>query len=246
MSREVWQACWDHRRRGWLAGCQICKVHPVPIINMHNTPCLCPMYHSQTRRVRVVLGRVQAAPALGRPARSAACRSSARVVDRLSTREVVVELSAGLDSAACEGPKGTTRDGVCVRTGTAGSILLLILGWIVFTEVSSSRSGSGLAAGIFWCSGIILLRLRKKIRVRLGCARATRHFLSVQAARAGCERVRAPRGLSSAAANAGHRSESTPTRLPFPPKPLPCRDPSPRPSPTALASAPAPGLALTL
>ena len=70
-------------------------------------------------------------------------------------REVVVELSAGLDSAACEGPKGTTRDGVCVRTGTAGSSLLLILGWIVFTEVSFSRSGSGSAAGIFWCSGII-------------------------------------------------------------------------------------------
>ena len=70
-------------------------------------------------------------------------------------REVVVELSAGLDGAACEGPEGTTRDGVCVRTGTAGSSLLLILGWIVFTEVSFSRSGSGSAAGIFWCSGII-------------------------------------------------------------------------------------------
>ena len=59
-------------------------------------------------------------------------------------------------SAACEGPNGTTRDGVCVRTGTAGSSLLLTLGWIVFTEVSSGRSGSGLAAGVLWCSGIIL------------------------------------------------------------------------------------------
>ena len=43
-----------------------------------------------------------------------------------------------------------------MRTGTAGSTLLLTLGWIEFTEVSSSRSGSGSAAGIFWCSGIIL------------------------------------------------------------------------------------------
>ena len=66
-------------------------------------------------------------------------------------REVVVELSVGLDSAACEGPKGTTRDGVCVRTGTAGSSLLLTLVCIVFTEVSSSHSGSALvAAGIWW------------------------------------------------------------------------------------------------
>ena len=40
-------------------------------------------------------------------------------------------------------------------TGTAGSSLLLTLVWIVFTEVSSaSRSGSGLAVGI-WCIGII-------------------------------------------------------------------------------------------
>ena len=56
-------------------------------------------------------------------------------------------------------PQGTARDGVCVRTGTAGSSLSLTLVWIVFTEVSSSRSGSGLAAGI-WCSGIILTTSR--------------------------------------------------------------------------------------
>ena len=42
-----------------------------------------------------------------------------------------------------------------VRTGTAGSSLLLTLVRIAFTEVSSaSRSGLGLAAGI-WCGGII-------------------------------------------------------------------------------------------
>ena len=52
-------------------------------------------------------------------------------------------------------------------TGMAGSTLLLTLGWIVFTEVSSSsRSGSGSAAGIFWCSGIILYV--SKAMTRLG------------------------------------------------------------------------------
>ena len=57
--------------------------------------------------------------------------------------------------AAGEGRKGL-RATVYVCTGMAGSTLLLTLGWIVFTEVSSSsRSGSGSAAGISWCSGIV-------------------------------------------------------------------------------------------
>ena len=64
----------------------------------------------------------------------------------------VVGLSAGFVLRI--GPQGTARDGVCMHTGTAGSSLLLTLVWIVFTEVSSSRSGSGLATGV-WCSGII-------------------------------------------------------------------------------------------
>ena len=66
----------------------------------------------------------------------------------------VVVLGYRRGSCAARGPQGTTRDGVRVRTGTAGSSLLLTLVWIVFTEVSSNRSGSGLAAGI-WCGGII-------------------------------------------------------------------------------------------
>ena len=44
-----------------------------------------------------------------------------------------------------------------MRTGMAGSSLLLTLVWVAFAEASSSRSGSGLAAGI-WCSGIIFIR----------------------------------------------------------------------------------------
>ena len=75
------------------------------------------------------------------------------VVGTSLTTGEVVRLSVRLVLCARE-PQGTARDGVCVRTGTAGSRLLLTLVWIVFTEVSSNRSGSGLAAGI-WCSGII-------------------------------------------------------------------------------------------
>ena len=41
-----------------------------------------------------------------------------------------------------------------VRTGTAGSSLLLTLVWIVFTEVSSSRSAA------IWCSGAIFSMAR--------------------------------------------------------------------------------------
>ena len=68
--------------------------------------------------------------------------------------------------AAGEGRKGL-RATVYVCTGMAESTLLLTLGWIVFTEVSSSsRSGSGSAAGISWCSGIILYF--PKLMTRLG------------------------------------------------------------------------------
>ena len=117
----------------------------------------------QTRGVRVVLGRAQAARLLHRHHLLLVGRLTLRhvvhLVDRLGGE--VVRLSARLSlghrlgSCCARGPQGTTRNVVCVRTGTAGSSLLLTLVWIVFTEVSSaSRSGSGLTAGI-WCSGII-------------------------------------------------------------------------------------------
>ena len=92
---------------------------------------------------------------LGRAILARICR---RLLPRLLGQRVVGtslatigELLDYLCGSCCaREPQGTTRDGVCVRTGTAGSSLLLTLVWIVFTEVSSSRSVSGLAAGI-WC-----------------------------------------------------------------------------------------------
>ena len=52
-----------------------------------------------------------------------------------------------------------------VRTGMARASLLLTLVWIVFTWGSSSRSGSGSAAGI-WCGGIIFTSLIRGLIVR--------------------------------------------------------------------------------
>ena len=71
---------------------------------------------------------------------------------RLYTYEEVVGLSArlplayGRGSCCARGPQGTKCGGVCVHTGTVGSSVL-------FTGVSSpGRSGSGVAAGIFYFS----------------------------------------------------------------------------------------------
>ena len=87
------------------------------------------------------------------------------VVDSFGAGEVV-RLSARLllgyrrGSCCARGPQGTARDGMRMRTGMAGASLLLTLVWIVFTGVSSSRSDSGSAAGI-WCSDIIFTRGQK-------------------------------------------------------------------------------------
>ena len=55
------------------------------------------------------------------------------------------------------GPQGAACGGVRVRTVTVGLMsLLLIVLWIAFTGVSSSRSCFGVAAGI-WSSGVFLM-----------------------------------------------------------------------------------------
>ena len=125
----------------------------------------------QTRGVRVVLGRAQAARLLHRHHLLLVGRLTLRhvvhLVDRLGGE--VVRLSARLSlghrlgSCCARGPQGTTRNVVCVRTGTAGSSLLLTLVWIVFTEVSSSRSAA------IWCSGAIYSRWP----ARAGCEAAS-------------------------------------------------------------------------
>ena len=170
---EVWQACWGHRRRGWLAGNRLVSRRRAArsgrctprAYNPRHTPCA---IAPDTRAVRVVLGRAQAARLLHRRHLLLAGRLALRravhlhvVVDRLRTGRLLGYRRSccwaiGGVRAACGGCKGPF-DGVRVRTGTAGSSLLLTLVWIVFIGVSSlSRSGSGLAVGI-WCSGIILL-----------------------------------------------------------------------------------------
>eukprot|EP00964_Phaeocystis_antarctica_P064422 scaffold38739_cov53-Phaeocystis_antarctica.AAC.1 len=171
MSRggEVWQGCWGHRRWGWLAGNRLVDgglpdLQGAPRAYNQN-PCLTSTRHvlqfmwsaDHTCLAREGPGSAPAAQtpsALGRPARSAACRSSAvRGEYRLVVRGVRLSarLSLGYRQGSCggRGPQGTTRDGV------------------FFTEVSSSsRSGSGSAAGISWCSGIILYF--PKLMTRLG------------------------------------------------------------------------------
>ena len=97
------------------------------------------------RATSVLLGRAQAARLLHRRHLLLAGRLALRHVVHLhvvvKTVGEVVRLSARLWVGyrfvllAREGRKAT-RDGVCMRTGTAGSSLLLTLVWIVFTGVA--------------------------------------------------------------------------------------------------------------
>ena len=134
-----------HRRRGRLAGNRLVSrwraarsarcapraynQHPVP------TPCAIALDAGSARRAREGPGSAPAAQtpsALGQPAVHLHV-----VVDRLRTGRMEgyrrgCRWAIGGFGAAREGPKGTARDGISVRTGMAVSSLCLTLVWIGF------------------------------------------------------------------------------------------------------------------